>query len=77
MEELEESDMRLIAANHFAALPASLLERMIGFTRTLQREVTHMKPCHTHAFAPPTHMPHAPTCRTHPTHAALHHGRCC
>ena len=43
MEELEESDMRLIAANHFAALPASLLERMIGFCRALQHEVVFLR----------------------------------
>ena len=43
MEELDASDMRLIATNHFPAIPATLLERMIGFARALQREVVTLR----------------------------------
>ena len=39
MEELDAADMRLIATNHFPAIPPTLMERMIGFARALQREV--------------------------------------
>ena len=43
MEELDASDMRLIAANHFPAIPAALLEKMIGFARALQRDVVTLR----------------------------------
>ena len=39
MEELDESDMQLIATAAFKRLPSDLLTKMIGFTRALQREV--------------------------------------
>ena len=40
MEELDASDMRLIAATQFPQIPIDLVERMIGFARALQRELT-------------------------------------
>ena len=43
MEELDASDMRLLAANHFPAIPSALLERMIGFARALQRDVVSLR----------------------------------
>ena len=43
MEELDAADMRLIATNHFPTIPPTLMERMIGFARALQREVVTLR----------------------------------
>ena len=43
MEELNTSDMQLIATNHFPTFPPPLLERMIGFARALQRDVVTLR----------------------------------
>ena len=66
MEELDADDMLLIATNQFQRLPAPLLERMIGFTRALQREVSSCPRDWTLSAAPPTSpcaaaIPHPPT----------------
>ena len=43
MEELDEADMGLIATAQFTRIPPTLLARMIGFTRALQREVVVLR----------------------------------
>ena len=43
MEELDESDMQLIATAAFKRLPSDLLTKMIGFTSSSTRGRRHRK----------------------------------